>query len=242
MSRASHNIGRNLPEGFDEPILNRGCLGIPATESEVRRGYFMYLCDLVGLNGWDNNMQVDMKNGHMTYFLLANALHSKDFIPIIPNDDNRAAWGMQLRKNYALYSSAFEDYSSIERPFCSFLEMFVALAINIDMDIMCSPDDDLDRSKDWFWVMMHNLGFGKYTDANWDGKACTYVNQKLDDLNKRRIGEDGSGGIFPLKNPQKDQRITEIWYQMNAFFIENYDELDLIGRKFGNPPRDFEIF
>jgi hypothetical protein len=29
---------------------------------------------------------------------------------------------------------------------------------------------------------------------------------------------------------------------MNAFFIENYDELDLIGRKFGNPPRDFEVF
>ena len=242
MARISRKFGGDKPEYFEDPIVNRGCLGIPATESEIRRGYFMYLCDLVGLNGWDNNMTLDMKNGHMTYFLLANALHSTDFIPIIPNDDNRAAWGMQLRKNYALYSSAFKDYSCIERPFCSFLEMFIALAINIDLDIMGSPDDNLDRSSDWFWVMMHNLGFNEFTDARWDGKAGLFVEKTLDNLNKRRIGEDGSGGIFPLKRPQNDQRTTEIWYQMNAFFIENYDELDLIGRKFGNPPRDFEVF
>lgn len=226
------------PFDHDDPIINRGCLGIPAEESEIRRGYFLYLCDLVGLNGWDNNMTPDMKNGHMTYFLLANMLHSKDFMPIVPNDDNRAAWGMRLRKNYALYSSAFEDYSCIDRPFCSFLEMFVALAMSIDQDIMASPDDDLDRGADWFWVMMHNLGFDEFVDTRWNGEAGIYVEKKLDDLNKRNIGEDGSGGIFPLKNPQKDQRITEIWYQMNAFFIENYDELDLIGRKFGKPNRN----
>ena len=82
---------------------------------------------------------------------------------------------------------------------------------------------------------MDNLGFEQFNDAHWDAKALEYVTNKLDDLNKRHIGEDGSGGIFPLKNPQKDQRITEIWYQMNAFFLENYDELDLIGRKFGKP-------
>ena len=234
MIRTSHD----KPMGYDEPIINRGCLGIPAKEAEVRNGYFLYLCNLVGLNGWEGNTKIDMKNGHMTYFLLANALHSKDFIPIVPNDDNRAAWGIQLRKNFALYSSAFEDYSAIDRPGCSFLEMFVALAMNIDQDIMCSPDDDLDRSGDWFWVMMNNLVFDDLTDANWVGKAAVIVDEKLDKINKRDIGYDGSGGIFPLRNPQKDQRITEIWYQMNAFVIENYDELDLIGRKFGRPPRD----
>ena len=225
------------PETFGEHILNRGCLGIPATEAEVRRGYFLYLCDLVGLNGWLGNMEVDMKNGHMTYFFLANALHSKDFTPIVPNDDNRVAWGMRLRHNYALYSSAFSDYSCLERPFCSFLEMLVALSIAIDQDIMCSPYDDLDRSSDWFWVMMYNLGFDEFVDSRWDGKSAIFVDQKLLDLNQRKIGYDGSGGIFPLRDPKSDQRITEIWYQMNAFFIENYDELDLIGRKFGNPPR-----
>ena len=238
MELRKRSSGFTKPDSYDEPIISRGCLGIPAKESEIRHAYFMYLCDLVGLNGWDNNMNLDMKNGHMTYFLLANALHSKDFIPIVMNDDNRAAWGMNLRKNFASYSSAFDNYECIDRPFCSFLEMFVALAINIDQDIMASPYDDLDRSADWFWVMMHNLGFDEFVDTHWDGKACIFVDEKLNDLNKRNIGEDGSGGIFPLRNPQKDQRTTEIWYQMNAFFVENYDELDLIGRKFGRPPRE----
>jgi hypothetical protein len=32
---------------------------------------------------------------------------------------------------------------------------------------------------------------------------------------------DGSGGLFPLKNPQQNQRTTEIWYQMNAWLMEN---------------------
>ena len=220
----------------DDPIINRGTLGIPADKSDVERGYFMYLCDLVGLNGWDRNNKLDFENAaHMCYFLLAIHLHTKEFIPIIENDDNRAKDGIELRKRYALYCSAYSDYSCLMTKPCSFLEMFVALAMNIDSDIMCSPYDDFDRSQNWFWVMMDNLGFEQFNDANWDAKALEYVTNKLDDLNKRHIGADGSGGIFPLKNPQKDQRITEIWYQMNAFFLENYDELDLIGRKFGKP-------
>lgn len=220
----------------DEPIIFRGSLGIPAPSAEVENGYFMYLCDLAGLNGWDRNNKLDFeKTGHICYFLLALKLHNTPFIPIIENDDNRSKDGIELRKRYATYCSAFSDYSCLEGKPCSFLEMLVALSINIDSDIMCSPYDDFDRSQDWFWVMMNNLGFDKFNDASWDAKSMEYVTKKLDDLNKRRIGEDGSGGIFPLKCPQKDQRITEIWYQMNAFFLENYDELDLIGRKFGKP-------
>ena len=220
----------------DEPIINRGCLGIPAEPKDVERGYFMWLCDLSGLNGWDRNNKLDFNNGaHLCYFLLALQLHNTEFIPIVPNDDNRAKEGIELRKRYALYSSAFSDYSCLEGKPCSFLEMLVGLALAIDQYIMCSPYDDFDRSQDWFWVMMHNLGFEGFNDACWDAKSLEFVMKTLDNLNKRCIGEDGSGGIFPLKNAQKDQRVTEFWYQANAFFLENYDELDLIGRKFHKP-------
>ncbi len=222
-----------------EPLIYRGCLGIPVDKAAVERGYFMYLCDIAGLNGWDNNNVLDFeKTAHICNFLLALHLHSKEFIPIFPNDDNRANRGKMLRNNYALYSSAWDDYSCLDNKPCSFLELFVGLALDIDQDIMCSPYDDLDRSQDWFWVMMHNMGFDQYTDANWDANALAHVDEILDNINRRTFNEDGSGGIFPLKNPQQDQRTTEIWYQMQAFFLENYDELDLIGRKFGNPPRD----
>ena len=223
----------------EEPIVHRGCLGIPAEPKDVKKGYFMYLCDLSGLNGFDRNNKLDFeKNAHICYFLLASQLHNTEFIPIVANDDNRAKEGIELRKKYALYSSSFSDYSCLEGEPCSYLEMFVALSLAIDQEIMCSPYDDFDRSQDWFWVMMHNLGFEGFNDACWDAKALDYVMKTLDNLNKRSIGEDGSGGIFPLKNAQKDQRITEIWYQANAFFLENYDELDLIGRKFVKPSED----
>ena len=223
----------------NEPIINRGSLGIPAKECEIRTCYFNHLCDLVGLNGYPGNTTLNYEeSGSMTYFLLANHLHSKEFIPIFPNDDNRLKEGLQLRKNFALYSSAFEDYSCLEKLPCSFLELFVALAIAIDTDVMCSPDDDYDRSADWFWVMMNNMQFDEFVDTHWDVNAANHVNHILDNINKRSMNFDGSGGIFPLKNPPSDQRTTEIWYQMQAFFIENYDELDLIGRKFGVPPRE----
>ena len=223
----------------DDPIIHRGSLGIVAEDREIERGYFLHLCDMVGLNGWDRNTSLDFENGaQICYFFLALHLHTKEFVPIFPNDDNRAKDGIELRKNFALYSSAFKDYSCLMDKPCSFLEMFAALALAIDTDIMCSPYDDFDRTQDWFWVMMHNLGFDKFNDACWDANSLEYVMKTLDNLNKRNIGKDGSGGIFPLRNPQSDQRTTEIWYQMQAFFLENYDELDLIGRKFSKPSDD----
>jgi len=38
----------------------------------------------------------------------------------------------------------------------------------------------------------------------------------------RDYDADGNGGLFPLKNPKKDQRRIEIYYQMNAYVLENY--------------------
>lgn len=219
-----------------EPLVKRGSLGIPAEDKEIERGYFMHLCDLVGLNGWDRNRTLDFeKSAHLCYFLLAVHLHTIEFTPIFPNDENRAIEGMNLRSNWALYSSAFSDYSCLDKHGCSFLEMLVALSISIDQELMCSPYDDLDRSQDWFWVIMNNLGFDSFNDACWDAKCLEHVTKTLYNINHRTFDSDGKGGLFPLKNPQTDQRTTEIWYQANAFVIENYDELDLIGRKFGKP-------
>ena len=84
---------------WTEPIVDRGSLGIPATPMQVRAAYFHWLCNLVGLNGWEHNMEPKWENSHMTYFLLADRLHHEPFIPLIPNDENRAAEGENLRKD-----------------------------------------------------------------------------------------------------------------------------------------------
>ena len=99
---------------WTEPIVDRGSLGIPATPMQVRAAYFHWLCNLVGLNGWEHNMEPKWENSHMTYFLLADRLHHEPFIPLIPNDENRAAEGENLRKRFALYNSAFSNYDCIK--------------------------------------------------------------------------------------------------------------------------------
>jgi hypothetical protein len=47
--------------------------------------------------------------------------------------------------------------------------------------------------------------------------------KKLAVLNKREYFPSGKGGLFPLENPREDQTKVEIWYQMHAYVMENYE-------------------
>ena len=46
-------------------------------------------------------------------------------------------------------------------------------------------------------------------------------------VNGRMFSRDGSGGLFPLRRFDRDQRSVEIWYQMQAWLMENSDVGDL---------------
>ena len=72
--------------------------------------------------------------------------------------------------------------------------------------------------------MIHNLGLDIFDDENYTdngGNAAIFeiVASWLD----RTYSYDGEGGLFPLRNPDYDQRDAEIWYQMQAYLEENYD-------------------
>ena len=203
--------------------------------SDIKNSYFLWLCEFADLNGFMGNKERKPETDHITYFMLAMKLHHMKFKPILPNDDNRGQDGFALRSRFSLISSAFNDYSSIDEPEVSMLEFFIALADRIDRDIMYGPSKELDRCKEWFWVMMYNCGFNEFTDNKWNAETDKFVDDKITSIVKRTYNYDGSGGIFPLKNPKDDQRNVEIWYQMQSFFCENYDELDLIGRDFCKP-------
>lgn len=208
--------------------------GTKASPSDIQHAYFLWLCEFADLNGFMGNDKRKSETDDMTYFMLAMKLHHMRFKPILPNDDNRCKDGLALRSRFSLISSAFNDYSAIDFPDISMLEFFIALADRIDRDIMYGPGKELDRSKEWFWVMMYNCGFTEFTDLRWDAKTDIFVDDKITNIVKRNYNFDGSGGIFPLKNPREDQRSVEIWYQMQSYFYENYDELDLLGRDFDN--------
>ncbi len=151
-----------------------------------------------------------VKEEHADYSYLLKALFDRDFYWDVPHDDNRAADGTQLR---------FEANMVYDFGKCSMLEMMIALAKRIDKEIL--PDfNHGDNPAKWFWEMIDNCGASKYDNQHWDAEAVNYI---LSLIMFRGYGRDGKGGFFPLKNATKDQRKVEIWYQMQAYIMENYE-------------------
>ena len=140
----------------------------------------------------------------ITYRKLLMYLHTVEFTYTIPIDENRADDGEKLRRRY---SPSKERY--LTGP-CSVLEMMVALAIKCEETIMEDPSMG-DRTKQWFWKMVNNLGLSSMTDDSFDKKYVKYVVQRF--LN-REYEPDGKGGLFTVHDAGCDLRDVEIFYQL----------------------------
>jgi len=148
-----------------------------------------------------------------TYGQLFHLLYTKEFKWLVPNDDNREEDGKDLRFE-------FLEEEGIPRskrdPLwlgaeCSMLEFLVALARRFAFEA-----DGLVFER--FWELLENLGLDHYNDGvEFDAEA---VEDILDRLIWRHYHYNGGGGLFPLKNPEYDQRKVEIWYQMSAYVLE----------------------
>ena len=68
-----------------------------------------------------------------------------------------------------------------------------------------------DRTGQWFWRMVTNLGLGGMTDTRYDKNEVTYI---LNRFLRREYDRDGRGGLFTVKDPPTDLRKVEIWYQL----------------------------
>ena len=68
-----------------------------------------------------------------------------------------------------------------------------------------------DRTSKWFWLMMENMGLGFMSDNVFDKDEAI---EKIDIFLDRRYKRNGEGGLFTIKNPRRDLRKVEIWYQM----------------------------
>ena len=102
---------------------------------------------------------------------------------------------------------------------CSVLEMMLALSIRCEEHIMDDPEIG-NRTGEWFWIMIVNLGLGSMDDTRYDEE---YVDDILDKFLNREYDADGTGGLFPVRNPryaQYDLRNVDIWYQLNWYLQE----------------------
>ena len=144
----------------------------------------------------------------LSYRKLLIALHGMEFKYSIQKDKNRATDGLDLRCRFFLECNYDEREECLTGP-CSVLEMMVALALKCE-EIM---DNTMigNRTGQWFWGMVVNLGLGAMTDSRFDRD---YVTDTINRFLARDYQPDGEGGLFRVRHCDADLRRVEIWWQM----------------------------
>lgn len=153
----------------------------------------------------------EIVNPSQTYWNLLQHLLGKEYVWIIPNDDNRVEDGRDLR--YEFIEDLGLDNVALDwiNLGCSMLEMLIALSRRLSFQ-------DGGEPRDWFWRMIDNLGLNIVDQQKFPRSR---VEEVLDRQIWRTYRSNGAGGLFPLKHPRRDQRDIELWVQLNAFLLEN---------------------
>ncbi len=153
-----------------------------------------------------------------TYRKLLSRLHETDFNYTIALDANRADDGIGLRYRFG-YERGYEDAviaACLDNRPCSVLEMMAALCVRCEEHIMNDPDIG-DRTGEWFWSMIKNLGLNDMDDLNFDRNYTdTVINRFLN----REYKRNGRGGLVTVHHRRCDLRSVEIWYQMMWYLDE----------------------
>ncbi len=154
-----------------------------------------------------------------TYYDLFRALYNTEFKSFIEMDKNRAEDGCDLRyrfiNNTLEYNNSFtidEIEEALNKP-CSVLEMMVALAIRIEENIMSDPSYG-NRTQQWFWNMIANLGLHDMQDGSFDYEIFRKI---MIVFIERRYTYDGKGSLFYVRNCSEDMRNIDIWSQLQIY-------------------------
>lgn len=149
----------------------------------------------------------------ISYSKLLEYLHSVEFAPVIIRGDyDRSEDGIYLRYRFAVdkgYDEKLNIHKYITGP-CSVLEMMTALAQRCEESIMTDSAIG-DRTGQWFWGMVVSLGLGSMENRFFDEK---YVAGVINRFLNRDYEPNGRGGLFTIKNTERDLRSVDIWCQM----------------------------
>lgn len=183
------------------------------TKDELKYKYLKWMTRLVSdesiyPNGLFNN--------------LISHLHNIEFRYILERDANRTQDGIDLRYRFA-YENDIDPFLIDEyllSDHCSVLEMMIALANRCEESIMDNPSMGNRQSK-WFRAMVYSLGLSSMHDYEFFDSE--FVDEKINKFMNRDYKTNGSGGLFTVKNPPRDMRDVEIWYQM-CWYIDDIIE------------------
>ena len=167
---------------------------------EIINEYFRWLSGLVNEKG---------NHKDISYTKLLTRLHETEFIYSLPMDENRAANGVALRYRFECEHPDVDDIKLYLTGPCSILEMMIALSLKCE-NIMDNPHIG-NRTSQWFWGMVTNLGLGSMYDSHFD---IEYVDAVLKRFVERKYEPNGKGGLFTIKHNPCDLRNIEIWRQL----------------------------
>ena len=146
-----------------------------------------------------------------SYWTLLDQLLRKEFVWLVPNDDNRAEDGRNLRLEFLdSQRSSYVD-SDWMRLGCSMLELLIGISRRLSFETERN-------SREWFWELIENLELDEYNDNS--PIPSEDIDEVLDRVIWRIYKPDGFGGLFPLKRTGADQRRIELWYQMSEYVLE----------------------
>ncbi len=151
--------------------------------------------------------QVGVSERPGSYSDLIQLLGTKEFVWLVPHDDNRIRDGLDVRKEVQELTGMKTNLGP-----CSVLEVLVALSRRLSF-VADGPEPG------WAWQLLCNLELDKYTDPI-GPRQRVQVDEILEALVWRTYSEDGVGGFFPLAWPDEDQRYIELWYQMEFYVSE----------------------
>lgn len=162
----------------------------------------------------------DIDSPH-SYTVLCYHMDQIEFMPSIPNDDNRVSDAIQLRLEFreGLSTAQLTRFESWEwdKLFDSAPTIFEVLgALARRAEFMVGRDP-----KFWFTEFVANLKLHGYSDEAFEEQDRNKINRILRRFNERRYDMYGKGGICPLKEAEEDQRYVELWYQVAAYAGEN---------------------
>jgi hypothetical protein len=175
-----------------------------AFKDGITNDYFNWLCSLIC-------GEEDLPE-QMTFNKLLMRLHKTKFKYTIRKDQNRAEDGKTLRWRFICNMGYQDNSDELLRCLggsCSVLEMMIALAIRCE-DVMDEPRIG-NRTSQWFWGMVVNLGLGSMSDTRYDKQL---VDETITRFLKREYEPNGKGGLFTIRNCDYDLRTVEIWLQL----------------------------
>lgn len=150
-----------------------------------------------------------------SHWSLFRQLHNTIFVAIVPHDENRVADAKDLR--YEFLADTEDEPGDLRwmRLPCTMLELLIILSrqLAFEMD---------DNASLWFWHLLEELDLEQFNDREYDDHAQEVIGKALDRVVWRTYSPTGRGGLFPLRNPQSDQRKVELWYQLNAYLLEQF--------------------